>query len=84
MTDHEINTYISDIEGRCSTPDYCSDWGEIGKIIEREGIDLTKFQLGWEASILLDDESDNSINVMADTPTKAAALCYLSIKGVEV
>lgn len=77
MTDSEINTLIADIEGRCSTPDYCNDWADIGPIIEREGIGLTSLVGGWIANI------GYKFSCEEDIPTKAAALCYLKMRGVE-
>jgi len=85
MTDNEINTFIADIEGRCSTPDYCRDWSEIGPIIEREIIDIRQsFRTEGSWSAIAYDEHDNKVNEgIADTPTKAAALCYLKMKGAD-
>jgi len=77
MTDSEINTLIADIEGRCSTPDYCNDWADIGPIIEREGIGLTSLVGGWIANI------GYKFSCEEDTPTKAAALCYLKMRESE-
>jgi hypothetical protein len=77
MTDNEINTYIADIEGRCSTPDYCNNWSDIGPIIEREKIEIVTF--GWDGWLAMRNEK-----ARAETPTKAAALCYLKMKGVEL
>jgi hypothetical protein len=87
MTDAEINLAIAKIEypdnyvtkgqencAELSGPklfdqlDYCNNWSDIGPIID-----------GWQASSI---ECD--LPVTAETPTKAAALCYLKMKGVEL
>ena len=62
---------------------YIKYWGDIGPIIEREKIDLHYEPMvdgkDWHAA-----SCGNIAEVWADTPTKAAALCYLRIKGVEL
>jgi len=81
MTDSEINTLIADIEGRCSTPDYCNDWADIGPIIEREKITVDFWD--YKQWIAHNNGYTPFVKTRAETPTKAAALCYLKIKGVE-
>ncbi len=58
--------------------DYCNNWSDIGPIIEREKIDLTATEDGWEANGYFYEKRTS-----AETPTKAAALCYLKMKEVE-
>lgn len=58
------------------TVDYCNNWEDIGPIIEREKIDLTAIEDGWEANGYF-----YVISALAKTPTKAAALCYLKMNG---
>ena len=54
--------------------DYCTDWDQIGPIIERERIDVITMGLHkWVAM--------REVKAEAETPTKAAALCYLKMKG---
>ena len=59
------------------------EWCWIGPIIEREKIDLHYEPMtdgkDWHAA-----SCGNIAEVWADTPTKAAALCYLRMKGVEL
>ena len=58
--------------------DYVNNWEDIGTIIERE-----KITVGYndtERLYFADDGYGNAI-AYADTPTKAAALCYLKMKG---
>jgi len=81
MTDSEINTLIADIEGRCSTPDYCNDWADIGPIIEREKITVDFWD--YKQWIAHNNGDTPFVKTRAETPTKAAALCYLKMKGVE-
>jgi len=99
MTDSEINLAIAKIEYPAQaqierpvgelTPsiyvsgiglvDYVNDWSDIGPIIERELIHLYPQIKDWIAECY--GESD--VEAYAETPTKAAALCYLKMKGVE-
>ena len=91
MTNAEINLAIARIEypdgsyPQFDTPvsglavDYCDSWSDIGPIIERELIHLYPQIKDWIAECY--GESD--VEAYADTPTKAAALCYLKMKGVE-
>ena len=61
-------------------PDYCNNWADIGPIIEREGMSIDF----WESGHWTVNNSDTpSVSTVAETPTKAAALCYLKMKGVE-
>jgi len=61
--------------------DYCKGWSDIGPIIEREGMDLSYDSFEWSAYGILTDGTCTSAD--AKTPTKAAALCYLKMKGIE-
>jgi hypothetical protein len=98
MTDAEINLAIAKIEypdnyvtkgqencAELSGPklfdqlDYCNNWSDIGPIIDRENMFIAPIYDGWQASSI---ECD--LPVTAETPTKAAALCYLKMKGVEL
>ena len=79
LTGHTV-TVIGRVQGRRGA-DYCNNWSDIGPIIEREKIELRQSSSGnrWAAV------ADNiSLNVEAETPKKAAALCYLKMKGVEL
>jgi len=61
------------------------EWCWIGEIIEREGINLKRDTNHWEAYRHVDDPSSFWIQfAKAETPTKAAALCYLKMKGVKI
>jgi len=64
--------------------DYCNDWSDIGPIIEREKIKLFSSEgVDWKAT-LVKPCSELGYRVWtqeAETPTKAAALCYLKMKG---
>ena len=87
MDDYEINLAIAKLEYpetrnlklwvEQNMVSYTDGWYDIGPIIERENIGVRPVHSRWEAfhgsSIAIDD-----------TPTKAAALCYLKIKGVDV
>ena len=83
MTEAEINLALAKIEypdesvSHLNDLDYCNDWADIGPIIEREKIDLTAIEDGWEANGYF-----YVISALAKTPTKAAALCYLKMKGL--
>lgn len=74
----EIQAHCSDVfsEHWADTFNYCNDWADIGPIIEREKIDLTAIEDGWEANGYF-----YVISALAKTPTKAAALCYLKMNG---
>ena len=62
--------------------DYCTSWADTGPIIERDNIDLHYEPMAdgkdWHAA-----SCGNIAEVWAETPTKAAALCYLRMKGIE-
>ena len=61
---------------------YIKYWGDIGPILDREEINLNKHDWGlWVA--FTDDHDSQVYEGVATTPTKAAALCYLKMKGVE-
>ena len=97
MTDSEINLAIAKIEYPAQaqierpvgelTPsiyvsgiglvDYVNDWSDIGPIIEREKICVSYVNNEWIAG-----RYDDAPTV-ADTPTKAAALCYLKMMESE-
>jgi len=93
MTDAEINLAIAKIEhpdvirpdtNYVFNVDYCNNWNDIGTIIEREGIGLKRDKNHWEAYRYAVDPSSFWVHYAhAETPTKAAALCYLKMKGVE-
>lgn len=56
--------------------DYCNNWSDIGPIIERERIDVITMGLHkWVAM--------REVKAEAQTPTKAAALCYLKMRESE-
>ena len=80
MTDAEINLAIAKIEHphEVVIRDYCNDWADIGPIIERE-----KLTVGYNDTDRLYFAHDGYGNdtTQAETPTKAAALCYLKMKG---
>ena len=85
MTDSEINLAIAKIEypnepdRNLTEHNYCTNWSDIGPIIEREGLALMTCRDGmyqaskWVGSLLE--------TAYGDTPTKAAALLYLKMKG---
>jgi len=98
MKDAEINLAIAKIEypdkevgsldngsafvvyhPRSGVKNYIKYWGDIGPIIEREGVWLSREEFCWVASFYY-----SYIYATAETPTKAAALCYLKMKGVEL
>ena len=88
MTDSEINLAIAKLEypdrdwlflkdgSIAHGYDYCNMWSDIGPIIERERIELTIFRSEWCAG-----GYNLYFTTTAETPTKAAALCYLKIIG---
>ena len=63
------------------TVDYCNNWEDIGPIIERESINLFHDENEWSASGIRENGKDTGAE--AETPTKAAALCYLKMKESE-
>ena len=67
---------------RSGVKNYIKYWGDIGPIIEREKIHLRHVVNSWEATIYADD-AVMYFEGEAETPTKAAALCYLKMKGVD-
>ena len=95
MTDAEINLAIAKIEypndswrmthgdgvARVAgqdliVKDYCNNWSDIGPIIERERIDVITMGLHkWVAM--------REVKAEAQTPTKAAALCFLKMRESE-
>jgi hypothetical protein len=94
MTDAEINLAIAKIEwgddfldddylaSLYECVDYVYNWSDIGPIIEREELDITC----WGANKWSANNSDSKLafyKEYAETPTKAACLCYLKMKGVE-
>ena len=86
MDDHEINLAIAKLEYpetrnlklwvEQNMVSFTEGWYDTGPIIEREKIGIRPVQSRWEAFC-------GSSVAIADTPTKAAALCYLKLKGVE-
>lgn len=97
MTDAEINLAIARIEYPDAEliqddssdinidyklfVNYVEDWDDIGPIIEREELDITCWGTNqWSAN---NSDSRNAFyKAYAETPNKAAALCYLKMKGV--
>ena len=94
MTEAEINLAIAKIEypdesvSHLNDPDeseshlyhldYCKYWSDIGPIIEREKINLEPLVDGWSAGGYA-----LGVYAHAETPTKAAALCYLKMRESE-
>lgn len=77
-----VTVYVPSEQGG---KNYCQWWEDIGEIIEREGIGLKRDTNYWEAYRHCDDPSSFWIYYAhSDTPTKAAALCYLRMKGSDV
>ena len=71
-------------DGDYITVDYINNWENIGPIIEREGIALKRDTYHWEAYCRAEDPSSFWVHYAhAETPTKAAALCYLKMKESE-
>ena len=73
---------------RSGVKNYIKYWGDIGPIIEREGISvLTDTSNLWAAySEVIEDAAGDYWHKnlqKADKPTRAACLCYLKTKGVE-
>jgi len=56
--------------------DYCNNWQDIGPIIERENMCLECYNNEAIAYRI-----DGAFETRSETPTKAAALCYLKMKG---
>jgi len=57
--------------------DYCNNWQDIGPLIELEKLSLLPCQDGtYQASKWV---GSGLTTAYADTPTKAAALCYLKL-----
>jgi len=97
MTDAEINLAIAKIEypdkevgsldngsafvvyhPRSGVRNYIKYWGDIGPILDREEINLNKHDWGlWVA--FTDDHEYYDLS-----PTKAVAVCFLKIKGVDI
>jgi len=64
-------------EGTYIALDYCTSWQEIGPLIELEKLSLLPCQDGtYQASKWV---GSGLTTAYADTPTKAAALCYLKL-----
>jgi hypothetical protein len=64
--------------------DYCNDWADIGPIIERERIHSFYDPETGLAGASIRRNKMNWIVLNKETPTKAAALCYLKMKGFEI
>ena len=58
--------------------DYCNNWTDIGPIIERENMCLECYNDGAIAYRI-----DGAFETRSETPTKAAALCYLKMRESE-
>ena len=70
-------------DGDYTNVDYINNWKDIGSIIEREGIGLKRDTNHWEAYCGAEDPSSFWIHyAYAVSPARAAALCYLKMKGV--
>ena len=87
MKDAEINLAIAKIENpqavregttHVFNVDYVNNWSDIGPIIERESINLFHDENEWSASGIRENGKDTGAE--AETPTKAAALCYLKMR----
>ena len=94
MTEAEINLAIANIEYPAdgfeiqargssvfseywpNTFNYCNCWEDIGPIIEREKISISPWRDHWKAVC-----PNENHHIFSETPTKAAALCYLKMKG---
>jgi len=67
--------------------DYCNMWSDIGPIIERERIELNYYEYGSHPSggewLAVRYSSIKYYEAKCDSPIKAAALCYLKMKGVK-
>ena len=66
--------------------DYCNNWEDIGPIIEREEMRLDPLGFcEWEATFFEEDDGyfEAKWYGHAETPMKAAALCYLKTQGIE-
>ena len=80
ITDKQINNTISKEEGTTGL-DYCNNWSDIGPIIEREKIKLFSSEgVDWKATLV---KPHSEVGYMvwakeAETPTRAAALCFVS------
>lgn len=99
MTEAEINLAIVKIEypdrdwllhkdGNIAHGyDYCNMWSDIGPIIECNEMRLDSLGNNqWEATLFEDDGTgyfDAKWYAHAETPTKAAALCYLKMRESE-
>ena len=93
MTEAEINLAIAKIEypdesvSHLNDLDYCKYWSDIGPIIERNEMRLDSLGNNqWEATLFEDDGTgyfDAKWYAHAETPMKAAALCYLKMKESE-
>ena len=60
--------------------DYCNDWADIGPIIEREKITVDFWDdKQWMAH---NNRDTPFVKARAETPTKAATLCFLKMKGM--
>ena len=71
-------TLIHGVEGRTSA-DYVNNWADMGPIIERENITVDFWDdKQWMAH---NNRDTPFVKARAETPTKAAALCYLKMKG---
>ena len=58
--------------------DYCNNWADIGPIIERENMCLECYNDGAIAYRI-----DGAFETRSETPTKAAALCFLKMRESE-
>lgn len=69
------------------TANFVGDWGQMGPIIEREGITLLPHMAedDWKASVFVSQEDifKKYANVYNQSPLRAAAICFLMLKGAE-
>ena len=73
----------SNTTGETWLVNYVNNWSDIGPIIERECIDIHFTEKGWYAQEPDWSHYCRGYMVRAETPTKAAALCYLKMKESE-
>lgn len=96
MTDAEINLAIAKIEypyedivckgirihsnttRETWLVNYVNDWVDIGPIIEREEMQLMKSDWLWVSH---GKKGNETVYAKAETPAKAAAICYLKMIG---
>jgi len=71
--------YVKNHKGIFKRYNYCNNWEDIGPIIEREKITVDFWD--YKQWIAHNNGYTPFVKTRAETPMKAAAMCYLKMRG---